>query len=457
MEQYETSQKERKGFPVSVIVLLILLLLVAGFVGYLYYSVVKAPLELDDPHKMAASEPMDPEERFCFFAADRSAQVKLDKGDLWYLILANTGDDYLDTINRELEDYSLTVSGCAIHMDPEGLRMDMELFFRDIRLVVKVPCDLEVNGQSLSLVPTGVRLGVIPLPVEGLLSAVKLEYDLVLPVISDVTQVTFAEDAVLLTGPLEPELQSLAPSESWLNRSAAFCGIPWPMAEALHTQEGYAEVLMQLERDPGSVEGVYRELFTLADPKDREAYLERRLGLTQRFFPGIHFSAVAAEQAAMQEQMDGLSPAMDQFFTKAVNDFNEKNFVLSGGIFYKNWQPFQAAQYGAGEFDAIFQQLDSESFFLILVDAENGYIRKTSSLYRMVDAYQQFTREVDTNKTYILGLVFRGVDGEPFLMYETEIQENNTYYREIVLHPLTEEEAAQLQVPGEFGVWTDNP
>ena len=73
----------------------------------------------------------------------------------------------------------------------------------------------------------------------------------------------------------------------------------------------------------------------------------------------------------------------------------------------------------------------------------------------MVDAYQQYTREVDMNKTYILGLVFRGVNGEPFLMYEKEIQENNTYYREIVLHSLTEEETAQLQVPDKFGVWTD--
>lgn len=454
MAQYEETEKRPGGCLLPMIVLLIILLLLGGTIGYLYYSVVKAPLELDDPQKMAASAPMSPEERFTF-SADGTAQVRVDKADLWSVILAHAGNDFLDIINQEISAYGLSVSGCAIHLDGEGVRLDLEVYYKQTRLVVSVPCALEVSGRHISLTPSGVKLGILPLPVENLLSSVKLEYDTDFPVISDVTQVSFAQDAVLLTGPVEPEMRSLAPSENWLNRSAAFCGIRWHLAEAMHTQEGYAEVLMQLERDPGSVEDIYRELFTLADPEDRDAYLESRLGLTQRFFPGIHFSAVAAEQVAMREQMDGISPDMDQFFTKAVNDFNEKNFLLSGGIFYKNWQPFQAAQYGAGEFDAIFQQLDPESFFLVLVDAENGFIRKTSSLYRMVDAYQQFTREVDMNKTYILGLVFRGVNGEPFLMYEKEIQENNTYYREIVLHSLTEEEAAQLQVPDKFGVWTD--
>lgn len=222
MAQYEETEKRPGGCLLPMIVLLIILLLLGGTIGYLYYSVVKAPLELDDPQKMAASAPMSPEERFTF-SADGTVQVRVDKADLWSVILAHAGNDFLDIINQEISAYGLSVSGCAIHLDEEGVRLDLEVYYKQTRLV----------------------------------------------------------------------------------------------------------------------------------------------------------------------------------------------------------------------------------------DAENGFIRKTSSLYRMVDAYQQYTREVDMNKTYILGLVFRGVNGEPFLMYEKEIQENNTYYREIVLHSLTEEEAAQLQVPDKFGVWTD--
>ena len=91
--------------------------------------------------------------------------------------------------------------------------------------------------------------------------------------------------------------------------------------------------------------------------------------------------------------------------------------------------------------------------FARLVGAEDAYLRNTSSFYRMADEKQQFTQEVDFNRTYILGIVFRSVDGDPFLMYETEIQGNNTYSRSVKMLPISEEEVQALQVPETFGVW----
>ena len=55
MAKQEVPEKQSKKPSVGGIVLLILLLLLIGTLGYLYYSVVKAPLDLDDPQKMAAS------------------------------------------------------------------------------------------------------------------------------------------------------------------------------------------------------------------------------------------------------------------------------------------------------------------------------------------------------------------------------------------------------------------
>lgn len=72
----------------------------------------------------------------------------------------------------------------------------------------------------------------------------------------------------------------------------------------------------------------------------------------------------------------------------------------------------------------------------------------------MADENQQFTQPVDFNKTYILGCVLRSVDGDPFLLYDKEIHEGTHYVRSITLRPLTEDDAAALQVPGKFGVWT---
>ena len=455
MGKYETTENRPKRRSRAGIVFLVLLLILAGAAGYLYYSVVKAPLALDDPQKMAASKPMSAGERFRFSAADQTAQVRMDAADLWALILANTGDDFLNKINRELSAYDVTVSGCALNLNENGPELGLELHYRDIRLVAKIPCDLGFSGQHISLTPNGVKLGVISLPLKSLLSNVKLEYDVKLPVITEVTAVSFEPGAIVLTGPMEADIRALIPQSRNLYMDAVFDGDLWPLAEALHTQVGYSQMLDSLEQSPAQVEDLYRKLFVLADPKDTDAYLDSRMGMTERFFPDIDFSAVKTQQAELEAQHTVLARSLEQFFTKAVNDYNEKQFRLSDGTFLYKKKPFQAAQYGGAEFEPLFQLLDPESVFLVLVDAENGFIRKTSSFYRMADEKQQFTREVDFNKTYILGCVFRGVGGEPYLLYDIEIQNTGTYVRSTKLHPLTEADVAALQVEGKFGVWTD--
>ena len=72
----------KEGKSKAGIVILVLLLLLAGAAGFLYYSIVKAPLALDDPQAMAASAPMKAEERFSFDASNGTAQVKMDASDL---------------------------------------------------------------------------------------------------------------------------------------------------------------------------------------------------------------------------------------------------------------------------------------------------------------------------------------------------------------------------------------
>lgn len=454
MAQHEAPEKQPKKRSRVGMVLLVLLVLLIGGAGFLYYSAVKAPVSLDYPAEMAASAPMSPEKRFRVSSADQTVQVALEAADLWQVILDNTGTDIIEVINQELSAYDLTVSGCAIHIDGKGLRLDMVLYYKDTRLVVKVPCEVEFSGQQISLRPSAVKLGVIPLPVDSLLDEIKLEYDLKLPVISQVTRMDFDMDALLLTGPMEEDIRTLVPLDEKLYQTAVFSESLQPIVDALQTEAGYAALLTDLEQDPASMETLYHGLFVMADADVTAEYLDSRFGLAERFFPGIDFSAIGAEHDALSEEVTALSRLLEQFFNILVNDYNDKNFTLSDGEFLKKGEPFQAAQYGAEKYEVLFQRLDPDGFFLILVDAEDGFIRNTSSFYRIADENQQFTQSVDFNKTYILGCVLRSVDGDPFMMYSAEIHEGNTYNRVIKLLPITEEAADALQVPGKFGVWT---
>jgi len=449
----ETGKKPKKRSRVGI-VLLVLLLIVAGAAGYLYYSIVKAPLALDDPQKMAASAPMPAGERFRFSAADRTVQIKMDKADIWSLILAQAGNDFLDKINAELTPYGLSVSGCAIGMDEAGLRLDLELFYKETRLVARVPCTLEADGRNVSLTPTGLKLGVISLPVEGLLSSFNMNYELTLPVITEVKRIEVVRDALVLTGPMEQDVRMLVPVDEKLDLAAVFCETQQPLVDYLLARTDLTELWSHLEQNPADVEKLYQGLFVLADPRVTEEYTDSRHGMTRRFLPGVNFSAAAEEQVALIRRESILTAGLEQLFTDLVNDYNNIAFRLSNGEFLLKGKPFNAAEYGAVKYDTLFGVLDPESFFLILVDVEDGFIRKTSSFYRMADANQQFTQTVDFNKTYILGCVFRSVDGDPFVMYEAEVHEGNTYYRNIVMRSVTEEVVSALKEPGKFGVWT---
>lgn len=452
-EKNQTGKQPRTRSRAGIVWLIILAVLIGG-AGFLYYSIVKAPLALDDPWELAASTPLSPEERFRFSAADQTIEVRLDKGDIWRVILDIAGDDFIDQINEEIASYNLSVAGCAICMDEDGLRMDMECYFKETRLVARIPCEVRINGQQFSLTPTGLKLGVIPVPVSGLLSKLKLEYELSLPAIGNVTQIRIEQDAIVLTGSMEQDMLALVPADKKLDQAAVFAEGLQPLVDALRDEDGYTAILNYLEKNPAGVEKLYRDLFILADSGVTDRYLEDRHGLTQRFFPEIDYASLAEEQEILGQELSSMNELLEQFFTHVVNSYNEKQFRLSDGQFLKNGVPFQAAQFGDGQYDGLFEVLDSESVFLILVDVEDGYLRKTSSFYRMADENQQFTQSVDYNKTYILGCVIRSVDAEPYLLYEAERTEANSYYRQIVLQALTEEDVKALQEPGKFGVWT---
>ena len=138
MAKREETEKQPKRRSRVGLVLLIILLLLAGTVGFIYYSASKAPVAVDDPRQMADLKPMDAQERFRFFAADQNVQMKVGSADIWNFVLTHAGEDFLNIINEELSAYSLSVSGCGIQIDEKGPQLNMELFYEDIRVVAKV-------------------------------------------------------------------------------------------------------------------------------------------------------------------------------------------------------------------------------------------------------------------------------------------------------------------------------
>ena len=330
--------------------------------------------------------------------------------------------------------------------------LDAELYYKEIRLPITVPLTLKTDGQTLSVIPTGVNLGPVALPVEEHLTSLKMEYDLNFPIISEVTQVSLAKDAVLLTGVMDQEIREMVDADETLYQTALFCDSVQLATDLVLTEESYEFLLARLEQEPGIVEELYHQVFVLAGTEKAERYLNSR-NMNRRILPEMNISTLTEEYDVIPDQNKKLFTQLRYFLTNVVNDYSDKEFKLSEGQFLKKDQPFQAVWYENEQCKDLFAQLNPETFFLILVDAQDAYRRNTSSFYRIADPDLAFTQEVDYNKTYVLGCVFQGVGDDHFLIYETEVKTGNTYSRSVSLYPLTQEDVDALQVPGKFGVW----
>ena len=455
MEKQETSGKKPRKRSRAGIVLLVILLILVGAAGYLYYSVVKAPMDLDDPHQLAASAPMSAEDRFRFSAADRTVSMKIDKADLWKFVLDYAGTDFMDTVNRELSAASLSVSGCGLQIDETGPWLNLELYYQKIRLVTKVYFTLEASGQNFCLKPTGVKLGFIDLPVADMLSSVKLELDFQVPVISHITGISYEQDALVISGSMQEDIRFLTSPEQSLHRIALFEEFMQTIAAAMDTEEGYVALLAQLEQDPGAIEDVYRILFAMAGPEVTQEYLDSHRDFTWQVLPGIDESSLEAMRTEELEKIIPLYSILNRFFASVLSDYNGDDLKISDGEFLKKLKPFHPNNYGGGNYISLYEVLDTDSFFLVLVDVENGYTQKTPALETMADQNQQFTQPVDFGKSYGMGFVFRGVGGAPFLLYQTERRFGDDIGPNLTLRVLSEEAVAALQVPGKIGVWTE--
>ena len=451
------TKKKKSGCGSCLIVLLVFVLLIVGAVGFLAYTIVMAPLKLDDPQAMAASAPMSVGERFRFSSADATAQVKLDKGDIWSFILEHAGDDFLDAINEEISSYSLSVSRCGIQLDEDELQLNLEVFYQEkIRLVVKAPCDLEIKDGHIVAKPTGVKLGIISLPVDSLLSGVEVEEDMVLPVIDNVNLEGFTKDAILLTGKVDQNIQDMVAMDETFERVTLFSESLQNLVRLMDNREEWKNILHSFEEDPASAEVFYRGIFSLSDELKRKEYLEDMDGLTLRIFPGLDLAGVKESRNDLIMELGEDVSLLKEFFTDVFDDYNDKKFTLSDGEFLLDGQPFHAGQYSEGKYGDLFEKLDPDQVFLVLVDAKDGYVKNTDPLKKMTDKKEQFTQKVDFNKPYILGCVIFADNGDAFLVYDADIHLEfmNAYVRRTILKPLTQEEVEALQVEGQFGVWT---
>lgn len=440
-------------------ILLVILLILGGSVGYLYYTITTDALTIDDPAALAAQAPMPASERFVFDAANETAQISLEKSDLWWLLLPEMEENFLETVNRELEAYQLRVSGYGFDITENGIRIDVEAMYKSLRLPVHIQTSLDVDGSGFSLTLTEAKLGPIRLPAAGLLRTADFRLDVNWPVVTDITDVSYRQGTVLLTGTLTQDMLSCAQKGCQNDAIGWFCTSRQDTFRVAQAAEGYRELLPGLEQDPGSVETLYHELFTLALVTEYEEYMEAAGNLPHRFFPGIDYDGLEAESDSIRDQWVFANVMADKLVAEVSIDFNNRRFSLKNGEFYHGKSVFDPLNYFGGDtalkMEQLFNIVDRDKFHLILVGSIDGYAVDSPVLNKVCAKKQQLTQDLDRKEAYPVGCVFQGVNGEYFLRYESMEHLNNgsKISKFLKTVTLTEAEYNSLVQEGKIGVW----
>jgi len=441
------------------IFLLTILLLIGGCVGFLYYTTTTDVVTMDDPPAQASQAPIPAYQRFAFDAAKQTAQIRLDKSDLWWLLLPEMEENILENLNRELESYQLSITGYGFHITPKGICIDLEAMYQSVRLPMHILTSLDFDASGVSLTLVKAKLGSVRLPIGSLLRSIEARLDVDWPVITDITDVVYQQDAILLHGTVTQDMLSCVQIACQNNVIGWFSTSHQSAFSAAREENGFRALLPELEQNPGSIEVLYHDLFTLATTYEFADFMEATKNLSYRFFPGIDFAALETENESVREQWEFCDAMMDKLVTQVSKDFNNRRFSLKNGEFYLKGSVFDPLKYFTGDtadnIQQLFHVIEPDKFHLVLVGTLNGYAVKSPVLNRICSKDQQLTQEVNRNATYPIGCVFQGRNGEYVLRYESMkiagTDNQMTKWLKTVI--LSEAEYLSLIQEGKIGVW----
>lgn len=140
------------------IILLIVIILAAATLAILYFTNKNMNPVIDDIPALLAEEPMKPDQRLSFSEKDETMSIILNKSDIYWFITQKYGNDVFKKFEEEAKASQIDVKGYGLNIKPDGIAIDLTggIDGVDIFLNLSIPCKLDFDGKTFSLIPTGI-------------------------------------------------------------------------------------------------------------------------------------------------------------------------------------------------------------------------------------------------------------------------------------------------------------
>ena len=458
-------------FGIVGILLLAALVAAAVAAGLFYRSMRSVPAVTDDIHSIRQSESMPVSERFRFHADDRTAEIRLDKDDLWRLLLNSGFEKDIDGLIRRADSLGMTVHGYGIEALENSFALNIDLQYSVFRSAVRIPLSVSFRKNGFVISPTAVKLGDYTLPdslfVERFgfsLRSYEIRWEDGWYFITDIRDSSYADGVFTIRGSFNTDILSgldipYRQNDIPMSRYSDFFQMTLRALEERQSGQGdgFSEWMPLLESDPSRIRALLEEMFSIS--YDRGC-LKRNYSVFQSFgfadlFSPDPFSSVHAQflsQLSFRENMQNL------LLRELASLYGSSSLLFRNGVLTYKSSPFDPAAWAEELFGSEETGwLTGNGFRLVFVDSPRAYSEDSPRLRNILSGSAEFSSPVVEKERYPLGFIARGMDGTPFLMYRAaDISYSGGQTVSPKLLELGEREYLSLYESDPFPVYTDD-
>lgn len=203
----------KKIIKALFIILLVILLLAAAFVGYLYFANSGMDFEGDDAEEIIKNGRMDLGKKLSFSADDETMSIIADKGDIYWFLQQEYGKNLFGGLEEEFESYGAELEEYRLDFGDgkAGICMKVEYLDRDINLFI--PCSVELDGNRISMTPEKIKLFGITMDISKFTGGEEIEgidAELTPVLLESFDKAEVTADGIKLTGPMSARFVGMA-------------------------------------------------------------------------------------------------------------------------------------------------------------------------------------------------------------------------------------------------------
>lgn len=415
--------EEKKSIGKSIItVIVVILLTLVIFVGYIFIRMATTKVENDNVEELL-KESLALDERITV-DDNKNLNLKLDKGDFYYLINNLYGENGLDEAITELANSSgLKINSYRFDIKNGKPIITIAGKYTGIRLVAGAVLKGEAKDNVLTFKVDKIKIAGMSIPSSLIkaLDEVEISFKIDTYFLKEIKELKGDKDTLVLVGPFNEELlKSLDPAQGY---DKTFIYYLSDYREVLDAGLVYSEDINKTkdiflagikEKGFGTVIDDY---FSVNFPASSNTLMKNKL-LSERILSAYKDVDFIEKYRPAATIADSGKQNVALLADQAYKSFNLGDLSIKESKFYLNDKEFKYDDFiPEGWEDEFKKLLKSDTFKLVLIDDDKAFKGDVGPLSKHIDSKESLTEDLDTSKKYTCGFICETSGGLKIIAY----------------------------------------